>query len=188
MTRNGDYRRRFLHGTRLLSVFATIASLAPVGTATTTTWDGRYETGRIEVTVVYFLPQDREPLPDWRERVDYFCRRIERFHEREFGGQSTLQTIVHKDPLRSRSTTSDLRRGDANAIYFRTLREADDRLQFAAGERTGFPILLVLSDINWRPLDDFYRLKPQSARFVFEGNYSQQQHFPGAAAGGARAS
>lgn len=52
----------------------------------TTTWDGQHDTSRIDVTVVYFVPADRQPLPDWRERAAYYCRRIEQFHQREFQG------------------------------------------------------------------------------------------------------
>jgi hypothetical protein len=155
--------------------------------AGTKTWDGKHATEDIEVTVVYFVPSDRRPLPDWRERIDYYCRRIELFHAREFQGQSKLTTIVDAEPLVSRLTTEQLRRGDANAIFYRTLEEADERLEFAAGEPKAFPILLVLSDINWRPLDDFYRLRPEDGRLVFEGNYNGGEHFPGATSGGARA-
>jgi len=151
------------------------------------TWDGRHSIDAIEVTVVYFVPKDRTPLPDWRKRVDYFCRRIELFHRREFQGQSTLRTIVQPEPMVSESDTAQLRRGDANGIFFRTLREVDKRLDFARGERTAFPILLVLSDVNWRPLDDFYRLRPEGEGLQFEGNYNDGEHFPGAASGGARA-
>ncbi len=153
----------------------------------TKTWDGRHDTTNIEVTVVYFCPSDRPALPDWRARVDYFCRRIELFHAREFQGQSTMKAIVHPKPLVSQSTTAQLRRGDADAIFFRTLQESDQRLRFAQGERKAFPILLVLSEINWRPLDDFYRLKPHDGKLQFEGNYNGREHFPGAASGGARA-
>ena len=35
-----------------------------------TTWDGRHSIDTIRATVVYFLPSDRQPLPDWRERVE----------------------------------------------------------------------------------------------------------------------
>lgn len=163
--------------------------LSAIASAGTKTWDGRYDTSRIEVSVVYFVPSDRRPLPDWKDRVDYFCRRIEQFHHREFTGQSTLQTVVHPEPLISASTTAQLRPGDANAIWRRTLSETDRRIKFAEskGEREAFPILLVLSDINWRPLDDFYRLQPNDGKFVFEGIHSNGNHFPGAASGGARA-
>lgn len=151
------------------------------------TWDGRHSIDRIDVTVVYFVPSDRPPLPDWRERVDYFRRRIEQFHAREYQGQSTLTTTVLEEPFLSRHSTRQLRRGDGDAIFFRTLREVDDALDFGARRDDAFPILLILSDVNWRPLDDFYRLKPDNGDLVFEGNYSRSQHFPGAASGGARA-
>jgi hypothetical protein len=161
-------------------------------TATTTfadtkTWDGKHSTSKIEVTLVYFLPKDRPPLPDWKERVDYFAERITEFHTREFNGQSKLTTIVRPEPFRSARTTAQLRSGDANFIFFQTLREVNDALQFGAGEHKAFPILLVLSEINWRPLDDFYRLHPGPKGLEFEGNLNAGRHFPGAASGGARA-
>jgi len=95
--------------------------------AATTTWDGQHDTSRIDVTVVYFVPADRQPLPDWRERAAYYCRRIEQFHEREFQGRSALTTDLIDEPLISRRTTPQLRQGDANAIFFSTLREAAER-------------------------------------------------------------
>jgi len=67
------------------------------------------------------------------------------------------------------------------------LREVDERLKFASEPSEAFPILLVLSEINWRPLDDFFRLSPQDGELRFEGNYSRDEHFPGAKSGGARA-
>lgn len=173
---------------RHLAAFAWSLLLLSSSFAGTKTWDGKQDTQAIEVTVVYFVPADRQPLPDWRERVDYFCRRIELFHAREFQNQSVLKANVHTEPFVSRLTTAELRQGDANAIYFRTMEETDRSVEFAKNTSTAFPILLVLSDINWRPLDDFYRLRPQDGTFVFEGNYHRGQHFPGAAAGGARAS
>jgi hypothetical protein len=193
-----------------LSLFSTCVCCA------TDTWDGRYPTDEIEVTIVYFVPTDRSPLTDWRERVDYFARRIELFHNREFQGQSKLTTIVEPRPFVSASPTSSLRKGDQNAIFHRTLREVDARLGFAKTDaaevaekaRGKFQILLVLSDINWRPLDDFYRLHPldnrevavgytnsdkngsyelDGGRVVFEGVINSGLHYPGATSGGARA-
>ena len=152
------------------------------------TWDGKHSIEKIDVTVVYFVPRDREPLPDWKERVGYFCRRIERFHEREFQGQSVMKAAMQPEPFRSGRSTEQLRGGDANFIFFQTLGEVDESLRFGRGERTGFPILLVLSEINWRPLDDFFRVKPVGdGGWKFEGNYSNGRHFPGAESGGARA-
>jgi len=48
------------------------------------TFDGKYPINSIHVTVVYFVPSDRTPLPDWQERVRYFCRRLEQFHAESF--------------------------------------------------------------------------------------------------------
>jgi hypothetical protein len=159
-----------------------------------TTWDGRHPIGRIAATIVYFVPADRVPLPDWRSRAEWYARRIEAFHAREFEGRSVLTATVVAEPLVSRLPTAALRAGDANAIFFRTLGEADERLSFAR-ERRGdaFPVLVVLSDINWRPLDDFQRLAPTPTGFRFEGSLAPEDpsagavHVPGAAAGGARA-
>lgn len=153
-----------------------------------TTWDGRHPIDRIELTVVYFVPNDAAPLPDWRERVDYYCQRLQQFHHREFAGQSELQVVVRPEPFQSELSTAQLRRGDANRIFFRTLREVDRKLNFSAHHPDAFPILLVLSEINWRVLDDFYRVKPtDDGQWLFDGNYHGGRHFPGAAAGGARA-
>lgn len=177
-----------MHAIRLIAISLALSTVVPETTlADTKTWDGKWDTAKIDVTVVYFVPKDRNALPDWRDRVDYFCRRIEKFHGREFQGQSTLRTLVHPEPLISELATHELRNGDADAIFFRTLRESDRRLKFGQGERRSFPILLVLSEINWQPLDDFYRLKPSGDSFEFEGQNIGGQHFPGASAGGARA-
>ena len=173
---------------RLTTCFVVVllAGFTSLATATNT-WDGQHDTSRLEVTVVYFVPADRQPLPDWNDRAAYYCRRIEQFHEREFQGASVLTTHLKPEPLISRRTTAQLRQGNADAIFFATLREASERLQFGAEKRQGFPVLLVLSEINWRPLDDFYRVKPTAKGFEFEGNFNGTEHFPGASSGGARA-
>lgn len=98
-----------------------------------------------------------------------------------------MKTVMRPEPFQSARTTQQLRDGDADFIFFQTLREVDGELQFGRGERTAYPILLVLSEINWKPLDDFYRVKPTADGWKFEGNYSNGRHFPGAEAGGARA-
>jgi hypothetical protein len=147
------------------------------------TFDGKHDIRRIDATVVYFVPRDRTPLPDWKDRVGYFCRRIERFHDREFQGQSKLVAKMVDQPLRSDRTSAELRRGDADFIFFETLGEAERRLKFP-GSKEGFPVLVVLSDINWRELDDFHRLRASDGQF--EGQVIGSRHFPGAASGGAR--
>ena len=115
----------------------------------TNTWDDAYDTSQIEVTMVYFVPADRVPLSDWRQRLDYYSKRIEQFHGREFQGQSRLTTVVRPEPFISGLSTNQLRVGDANQIYYRTLSEVDQRLRFAPStkearqERKAFPILLL---------------------------------------------
>ncbi len=99
-----------------------------------------------------------------------------------------MKAAMRPEPFRSGRSTEQLRGGDANFIFFQTMGEVDETLQFGRGERTAFPILLVLSEINWRPLDDFFRVKPAAdGGWKFEGNYSDGRHFPGAESGGARA-
>lgn len=184
---------RISHAPGWRHLLAVVAFLLPLNFETILlaelkTWDGKHSIEKIDVTVVYFVPKDREPLPDWKERVGYFCRRIERFHEREFQGQSVMKAVMRPELFRSARSTDQLRNGDANFIFFQTLGEVDEALQFAGGERTAFPILLVLSEINWKPLDDFFRVKPNGdGGWKFEGNYSNGRHFPGAESGGARA-
>lgn len=149
------------------------------------TWDGNHDISQINVLMVYFVPKDREVLKDWKNRLSYYSGRIESFHQREFNGQSRLTTFVHREPFRSKLTTEELREGDANKIFFRTLREVDTSLNGDLRKKDGFPIILVMSEINWRPLDDFYRLNPDGK---FEGNINREgRHFPGAKSGGARA-
>lgn len=209
--------------TVVVTIFIAItAAIGLVGTphraaAQMKTWDGKHPIDRIDATIVYFVPNDRTPLFDWRERLDYYADRLSRFHQREFQGQSELRIEVVPEPMISQLSTSQLRRGDADAIFFRTLQEADRRLDFDRREKRGFPILIVLSDINWRPLDDFSRLAPipndgnnvgatkanpdrasdrQGDKFEplpesdyrFEGSLAPNGlHVPGAASGGARA-
>lgn len=153
----------------------------------TKTWDSKHETTTIHVTVAYFVPADRRPLPDWRDRVEFYCDRIRQFHAREFQGQSRVTTTIHPTPVVSSRTTSELRLGDADAIFFRTLQEIDRQLEFGSQESDSYPILLALSDINHRPLDDFYRLALHDGEPVFEGILTGGNHFPGSKLGGARA-
>jgi hypothetical protein len=206
----------------VLTIIIGIAAAIPLACATPhpasaqmKTWDGKHPIDRIDATIAYFVPSDRTPLFDWRERVEYYADRLSRFHQREFQGQSELRIEVIPEPMVSRSSTAQLRRGDADAIFFRTLQEADRRLDFDRREKRGFPILIVLSDINWRPLDDFSRLAPIASGanpvgatkanpdrashddddnrgplsdFRFEGSLAPDGvHVPGAASGGARA-
>ena len=171
----------------ILSIECVLIGSASTAADELKTWDGRHSISNIEVTLAYFVPRDRQPLPDWQDRVRYFAKRIEQFHAREFQGQSTLKTKVPNAPFKSARTTEQLRAGDANFIFFQTLREIDQELRFGRDEGGAFPILLVLSEINWRPLDDFFRISPQDGKWNFEGQIINGRHFPGATSGGSRA-
>lgn len=151
------------------------------------TWDGAHSIARVQVQMEYFVPSDGEPLSDWRERLEYFAKRMQLFHQREFGGQSELQVVIGDQPVISTRAAATLRIGDANAIFSRTLSEVSRRTGFEAADNGTFRILLVLSEINWRPLDDFWRLRPADGGAEFEGQVIGRQHFPGAASGGSRA-
>jgi len=173
---------------RVLSIIASFVALhCDPCAGQLTTWDGRYPIDQIEVTMVYFVPKDRQPLTDWKQRLDYYARRIEQFHQREFQNQSKLTVKVRSQIFSSDFSTEQLRVGDANQIYFKTMEEVDRALQFGRRSEKIFPILLVMSDINWRPLDDFFRVRFKNGKAAFEGHYNQGRHFPGAESGGARA-
>jgi hypothetical protein len=156
-----------------------------------TTWDGRHGIDVIDATLVYFVPADRTPLADWAERVGWFAERIARFHAREFSGQSRVRATIHPRPVVSALPTRLVRAGDANAFFDRTLREVEAAVGFGAADATaggGFPVLVVLSDVNWRPLDDFSRQAPGRDGWRFDGSLSDDgSHVPGAKAGGSRA-
>ena len=153
-----------------------------------TTWDGRHSIDTIRATVVYFVPSDRQPLPDWQERVEWLCERVRRFHHREFAGRSRLVTRIHPEPFRSAASTGALRVGDGDATFFRTVTEVDRTIDVGRDADGAFPVLLVLSDINWRPLDDFSRQSPAGQGWKFDGALADGGlHVPGAAAGGSRA-
>jgi hypothetical protein len=61
---------------------------------------------------------DRSPLSDWKIRLDYYAKRIERFHQREFQGQSKLTVKVRDQIFSSKLSTEQLRVGDASQISF----------------------------------------------------------------------
>lgn len=161
---------------------------APALAGDSHTFDGKHDTRTIDLTVVYLVPKDRTPLPDWRDRVDYYARRIARFHARESGGASTLKVLVHPEPLVVEQTSDELRGSDANAAFFNSTRAARRALKWPGETDGAFPIILVLSEINWRELDDFTRLRTVDGESVHEGNVSSDgRHFPGAESGGSRA-
>ena len=165
-----------------LLVFAAAAVAKP------TTFDGKHDLTTINLTVVYFVPKDRTPLADWKDRVEYYTRRVAAFHSRELDGISAVKPAIHPKPLVSEQDTAHFRRGDQNRTFFDTMDEVKTLLKWKPDQTKGYPILLVLSDINWRELDDFTRLRTVNGKPTFEGSLSRDgRHFPGAESGGARA-
>lgn len=152
------------------------------------TYDGKHDISTINLTVVYFVPQDRTPLPDWKDRVNYYLHQITAFHARELDGLSTIKVDLHPTPLVSELPAADFRRGDQNKTFNSTMDEVRALLKWRPTRENGFPVLLVLSDINWRELDDFRRVRLVGGKEVREGFVSGNgRHFPGAESGGARA-
>ncbi len=140
----------------------------------------------IDATVVYFVPKGRTPLVDWRDRVDYHVRRLVEFHARELTGQSELRATVVAEPVCSALTSDELRLGDPTFTFMQTIGEVERTLGFARA-RVGFPVLIVLSDINWHELDDFWRVRMTDEGPVFDGVVVGGCHVPGSPAGGSRA-
>jgi hypothetical protein len=168
--------------------FAVILVFTATASAGPTTYDGKHDISAIHLTVVYFVPKDRTPVPDWKERADYYLRRVSAFHDRELDGISTIKANLHPTPLVTELTAADFRRGDQNKTFFDTMAEVRKLLKWKADRANGFPVLLVLSDINWRELDDFRRVRIVDGKEVHEGNIAGNgRHFPGAESGGARA-
>ena len=102
------------------------------------TFDGRYEIGTIDLTIVYLVPKDRRPLVDWRERVDYFAKRLVLFHNRESGGRSTLRVHVHPEPLTVQETARTIRGKSPDETFDNSTRIAP-RHSGGPGKRTGSP-------------------------------------------------
>jgi hypothetical protein len=150
-------------------------------------FDGQFSIGTIHLTVVYLVPKDRAPLTDWRERVDYYMKRIDAFQRRESGGTSRLLIQVHPEPLMVDKTAEVIRGTHPDQTFDHSIGAARSALKWP-NHSQGFPILLVLSEINWRELDDFHRTRMVEGKLTFEGNIGEHgRHFPGAESGGARA-
>ncbi len=180
---------RILKTILVLAVIVGFTAGIPVGAADEGphTFDGKHPIGTIDLTVVYLVPKDRTPLIDWKERVDYFMKRIDAFERRESGGKSKLVIHAHSEPLVVARTAKEIRGDDPNQTFDHSMREAKEALKWP-GHPEGFPILLVLSDINWREMDDFHRIREVDGVKKFEGSLGEHgRHFPGAEAGGARA-
>ncbi len=150
------------------------------------TRDG-WDLSAIEATLVYFVPRDRTPLADWRTRAEFYARRLEAFHARELTGQSALRATVAPAPVRSPLAAWELRLADPTFTFHQIIGEVEHAVRFPDAERVAFPVLIVLSDINWRELDDFWRLRPTAAGPVFDGVIAGDRHTPGSPSGGSLA-
>ena len=151
------------------------------------TFGGTDDVSRVEVMEVYFLPKGRAPVPDWHDRLNFFAQRLQAFHQREFSGQSKLHVTVWPELFVSDMTADQIRNGDRDTVFDRTVNSVRDRLQSQVATNV-FPIFLALSDINWRELDDFRRMRMVDGIPRHEGYVAQDgRHFPGAESGGARA-
>ena len=156
------------------------------------TFDGKDSIDRINAIAVYFAPNDREPVQDWRRRVQYFTQRVKAFHDREFVGQSKLTVTILDRAFKGKLPTSGYEDPDANRTFFAIIDEV--RTAVSLDNSKGFPILMVFADINHCGFDDWQRIctsancacqgHPDSCRGFVSGNGTE---FPGSPCGGARA-
>lgn len=147
----------------------------------------------IDVEVVYYAPADVQPLADWQERIEYFMCRAEKFHQREWNGQSTLHYRISASPFIASVTRGRFPRDDVNHFYWHIIQEVwqSGKITF---QTNAFPILLVMSDMNFSPsYDDWTRVcdgvgcvypppHSQCAGYVKENGEDR----PGTRCGGAR--
>lgn len=148
---------------------------------------------KIDVQVVYYVPCDVEPLPDWRERVNYHLRRVEKFHDRELCGQSELIYTVYPSPFIASATRSGFPQDDVNRFFWYIINEVwnSEKIFF---KEDMFPILLVLSDANFSPSYDDWTRACNGEVCVFPGPHSKcaghvkdnGEDRPGTRCGGAR--
>lgn len=174
-------------GTTLLVKLATLPCSAALHT-----YEGGDSIDRIRAVAIYFVPNDRQPLADWRERITFFARRAEAFHDREFAGQSRLAVVLPERPFIAQSASAAYEHPDANRTYFRVMDEV--RAAVPTDRTNGFPILMVFADLNHCPYDDWTREcvnpncacpgHPQACRGYVA---SDGIEFPGSPCGGARA-
>lgn len=164
------------------------------GSAQLHTYNGDDSIDEIEVQVVYYLIQGEQPLPDWRERVDYHMRRVQSFHHRELARQSTMHYSIHPAPFVSSEPRDGFPRDDANAFFWHIINEVwkSGEIEWSEGR---FPILLVMADCNFSPgYDDWTRECLGEGCFLPEPHSDCAGHVrgdgedrPGSRAGGARA-
>lgn len=148
---------------------------------------------KIDVQVPYYVPSDREPLQDWRERVEYHLCRVKKFHDREFCGQSELIYTIYPSPFVGSVTRSGFPQDDVNRFFWYIINDVwhSGRISF---DEDMFPILLVLSDVNFSPGYDDWTRTCNGDGCIFPGPHSKcaghvkdtGEDRPGTRCGGAR--
>lgn len=150
--------------------------------------------GKINLQVVYYIAQDAEPLPDWRERVEYHVSRAVQFHHREFSGQSIIHEEIFSEPFVSDATHAGFPNDDPNHFFWHVINEVwhSEKVQFKPDM---FPILLVFSDMNFCPSYDDWTRECSGELCPFDPPHSDCRGWvldngedrPGSRCGGARA-
>ncbi len=148
----------------------------------------------IAVEVVYYLPSDSAPLQDWRDRIDYLMKRTQKFHRREFTGQSDFTYHIYPQPFMASVPQAGFPHDDPNTFYWHIINEVwhSGKIEFPP---KAFPIILVFSDHNFSPsYDDWSRvcngvscLFPEPHTDCAGYVNSEGEDRPGSRCGGARA-
>ncbi|MGC9327994.1 MAG: hypothetical protein ACP5I1_10200 [Candidatus Hinthialibacter sp.] len=147
----------------------------------------------IDVAVFYYVPRDREPLGDWRERIEYLMRRAQKFHRREFTGQSDFQYTIHPAPFIASATTGGFPQEDVNQFYWHIINEVWQSGE-AKFQEDAFPIILAFSDHNFSPGYDDWTRECSGKGCMFPAPHSdcagyvrpEGEDRPGSRCGGAR--
>lgn len=178
----------------VLVVFVFITVLLPDAFGAMNTFGGMDTIDRIEVQVVYYLPKDSTPLPDWKERINYHIQRAEKFHQREFQDQSKLKIFMMDEPFVSSKTQAEMPDDNPNTFFWMILNEvsASNKVQF---NMYGFSILLVMSDHNFSPSYDDWNRTCDGKGCLFDAPHEDCKghvrgdgdHRPGSRCGGSRA-
>ena len=149
---------------------------------------------RIGVEVVYYLPKDRSPLPDWKERIDYLMQRAQKFHRREFTGQSDFVYDIYPEPFVASATQAAFPKDDPNNFFWTVMNEVwhSGKLHF---KTNAFPIILVFSENNFSPSYDDWSRECNGVGCLFPEPHSNCAGYvndrgedrPGSRCGGSRA-
>jgi len=176
----------------LITLLFVVATLHPY--ADMHTYENTDSVKTINVQVVYYLPKDAKPLPDWQDRINYHIKRAQTFHRREFQGQSKLTIQLTQQPFVSNRTKDEMPKDEVNNFFWFIINEVTESntVQFA---KNAFPILLVMSDHNFSPGYDDWSRVCSGEGCLFDAPHEQCKghvrhdgdHRPGSRCGGARA-